>query len=126
MKEKIFYSIFALVVVAGAVFLGSEGVFVSGQESDGLNASLFGNIFGKGSYFNEDSVYSCRADKDCMAIQKGCCNCANGGYTIAINKAFKNYWTRTYLTKCEGVRCPAVYHYCSWTAGCENKRCVLK
>lgn len=36
----------------------------------------------------------CGADKDCMVVNNGCCDCANGGKDVAINKerlqAFKS------------------------------------
>ena len=127
MNNNALYIVLVFVVVVGAVFLISEGIFNPVLLDEGLGASFFRNFFGvRVGYYDENDIYACRADSDCMAIQLNCCNCANGGYTTAINKMAKNYWTRTNLSNCSNVRCSAVAHFCSWNAGCENHRCVLR
>lgn len=32
---------------------------------------------------------ACAADDDCIYVQNGCCDCANGGADLAINKKFE-------------------------------------
>ncbi len=57
------------------------------------------------SKFDLGKYQYCGEDSDCVAVQNGCCDCANGGSDVAINKIhLEDFKARFH---CEDVMCTA-------------------
>ena len=49
------------------------------------------------------SYQKCGLDTDCVVVQNGCCDCANGGEDIAINKLYLDKFKARF--SCEQIMC---------------------
>ena len=70
----------------------------------------------------------CDSDSDCVFVNNGCCDCANGGRELAVNKAaldaFKKRIICPKVTICtERGRTPPCG---AGAVSCENHRCVYR
>lgn len=74
---------------------------------------------------SEYSTYqNCGNDADCVVVQNGCCDCANGGKDIAINRLHLEKFKS--LFSCEQVMCTlmaAVPPCGSGVVSCVSKKC---
>ncbi len=69
-----------------------------------------------------EELYSCGIDEDCVAIKSGCCDCNNGGTSTAINKDYQDEWNSNLEIECETTLCiTAISNH--WTCFAEPK-CV--
>lgn len=71
------------------------------------------------------SFQTCTQDSDCVYAQNGCCDCANGGEDIAINKAYLQEFQDSF--HCDGVPCTlkgAVPACGSGQVLCSTGRCI--
>lgn len=81
---------------------------------------------------DEENMYFCTTDEDCMIVQDGCCACTEGGKNTAINSDYKAAWDDKILEDC-GVDsgCPEVISD-DWTcaedviAKCVDGKCKLE
>ena len=67
---------------------------------------------------------ACSSDGDCMYVNNGCCDCANGGEDAAINKDKEDEFKARF--DCEGIICTmmAPLKRCGCgTVSCEGGRC---
>ena len=69
---------FGLLIVL-SVLLYSPFAYAGSEEVEQIQEPLSDFEIGKYQY--------CGNDNDCVAVQNGCCDCANGGQDIAINKS---------------------------------------
>ena len=69
---------------------------------------------------------ACKTDSDCVLVDKGCCNCANGGDSIAIHKSQKNNYISKLKKSCSSFTdfCMAEYRCDYFKAKCMNFQCV--
>lgn len=68
----------------------------------------------------------CQIDSDCVFANNGCCDCANGGQEVAINRSKINEFRA--LFDCEGVACTEVARIppCgTGTVSCNQGLCVF-
>ena len=67
----------------------------------------------------------CGSDKDCMVAQNGCCDCANGGEDVAVNKerfdAFRARFDCLYVNCGDKEAVPACT---SGVVSCVNHKCL--
>ena len=78
---------------------------------------------------DEDEIYTCRYDRECVKVTNGCCGCSSGGGAIAINKDYLNYWGKKLAENCQERICLAVIsnHWtCSASPKCINNKCELE
>ncbi len=61
---------------------------------------------------------TCTTDSDCIYINNGCCDCANGGEDLAINKNQQEEFLNEF--DCKGVICTEVYREC----GTDEIQCI--
>ena len=77
---------------------------------------------------DENIIYACQKDDDCISISTGCCGCNAGGKAIAINKNYQSYWNNKFLNLCTRVLCTAVMSN-DWTCfaqlKCVESKCQL-
>ena len=67
----------------------------------------------------------CQTDADCVYANNGCCDCANGGQAIAVNKALLDKFQQ--LFDCDLVACTlmaAVPPCDAGLASCQDQVCV--
>ena len=68
---------------------------------------------------------SCTSDDDCIFVNNGCCDCANGGEEATINKNYVDEFNGEF--DCEGIACTEVARLkpcgCG-TVSCTNRLCV--
>jgi hypothetical protein len=55
---------------------------------------------------DDDEVYACEYDTDCIVQTTECCYCAGDGTEVSINKSFKEFWRDSKAEKCSGIMCP--------------------
>lgn len=72
-----------------------------------VNNGLDGNL-GTLSYGETLMYRSCEVNEDCVYAQNGCCDCANGGEDIAVNKDLKETFSRLFTLSCGNVACTMV------------------
>ncbi len=66
----------------------------------------------------------CRHTADCVRVDNGCCDCANGGDTIAIHRKFEAKFRAQF--KCDGIACPQKAGDCGFREPeCKDNVCVL-
>ena len=68
----------------------------------------------------------CTTDKDCIYVNNGCCDCANGGEEIAINNTKKSDFLN--LFDCQKTACTKIARIpaCgTGTVSCESGLCVF-
>lgn len=66
----------------------------------------------------------CDDASECVRVDNGCCNCANGGDTISINRKFEKEFRTSF--DCEGVVCTERAGDCLFREpACVNHLCVL-
>ncbi len=68
----------------------------------------------------------CSQDLDCVETQEGCCNCANGGIQMAINKQYLDEWQNILDNSCQDVGCLAFVNCKQGSIICENDKCKFK
>ena len=68
----------------------------------------------------------CSQDLDCVETQKGCCNCANGGIQMAINKQYLDEWQNILDNSCQDVGCLAFVNCKQGRVVCEDNKCAFK
>ncbi|MBP9837724.1 MAG: hypothetical protein KBC84_03330, partial [Proteobacteria bacterium] len=68
----------------------------------------------------------CGVDKDCIVVNNGCCDCANGGVDVAINRERQAAFNERF--NCMGVSCgrKTIDPICgSGLISCVNHKCVF-
>ncbi len=76
---------------------------------------------------NEEDLYSCKEDEDCVSIATGCCGCSMGGSMTAINKSYKEYWQESVIGDCLNIMCPAWYRCEEYGAvSCQSNKCEIE
>lgn len=78
---------------------------------------------------NEEALYQCARDADCILVQEGCCGCRAGGRNTTINRKYGDYWVGRSLGKCGETFCQTVMSsHCSCMGEpklkCLDGRCV--
>ena len=67
---------------------------------------------------------ACETDDDCVYANNGCCNCANGGASIAVSRAKYREFRDRFI--CTGP-CTEMGGNCfEGTVACEDKLCVFR
>ncbi len=69
-------------------------------------------------------LQSCDADSDCVRVDNGCCDCANGGQSTAINRQYEKEFRDGF--DCRNVFCSQKVGNCLYLDPvCRNHRCEL-
>jgi hypothetical protein len=67
---------------------------------------------------------ACDDASECIRVDNGCCDCANGGSTVSINRKFEKEFRS--LFDCRGVICSQKVGACLYREPqCDGGRCVL-
>ena len=67
---------------------------------------------------------ACYHASECVRVDNGCCDCANGGDTIAINRKFEKVFRENF--DCRRIICPQRPGDCNFSEpACENGYCKL-
>jgi hypothetical protein len=67
---------------------------------------------------------ACDDSSECIRVDNGCCDCANGGQTIAINRKFESEFRAKF--DCDRVVCTQRAGSCQFLDPvCQSGRCVL-
>lgn len=66
---------------------------------------------------------ACEIDTDCVPALNGCCDCANGGRDIAVNRARASDFTARFL--CPGACTERAGDCGNGTISCQNKLCTF-
>lgn len=66
----------------------------------------------------------CDDESECIRVDNGCCNCANGGATTSINRKFEDEFRAAF--DCRGVICTQKAGACLFREPlCQDHLCVL-
>lgn len=71
---------------------------------------------------DENVIYACLQDEDCISVSSGCCGCNAGGTAIAINENYRSNWNNKFLATCTRILC-AQFMSNDWTCFAQPK-CV--
>ena len=87
------------------IFVSMLLVFAACESTSTNNTGGGGNTSALSS--SETLSYrACEKDDDCVYVNNGCCDCANGGEDLAINKTKLEEFTK--LFSCENVACTMI------------------
>lgn len=77
---------------------------------------------------DEDIIYECKEDNECISVSPGCCGCTAGGKAISINENYRSYWNSKFISTCTRILC-AQFMSNDWTCfaqpKCIENRCQL-
>lgn len=76
---------------------------------------------------NENEIYTCSEDRECISVKYGQCGCSAGGSATAINRQYSDYWEGKNSE--QGVMCSAVMSNdpsCSMESKCVQNKCRLQ
>lgn len=114
-RTKSWLFIVAIIVVV-FIFLGAIGYFFLGnEEKSGIWIPA-----------DNDSIYSCEKDSDCVPVDNNCCSCNSGGKATFINQKYVSYWENQKKNECSRVMCIQVISddpSCYGIPICTNNRC---
>jgi hypothetical protein len=72
--------------------------------------------------FNNESLFYCEEDSECVFVTKGCCGCGEST-SISINKKYIGDWSSCSEASCFNAACAAVISN-HWTCYTNNPKCV--
>lgn len=87
-----------------------------------------GKTFTEKLEVNQEELYQCTSDNDCVSVKSGCCGCTEGGSNTAINNEHLGYWQLKLVNECKETACAQVMSddwTCFATPKCVEGKCQI-